>query len=221
MKKLAIGCGILLVVLLVGGAVAAYVIYSKVKSTVAEFAALGEIPTIERGVRNTGTFTPPDSGELTEAQVARYVKVQQDVRALLGTRFEEFQTKYAELSRRMDRNQGTALDAPSVIAAYSDLARTYVEAKKAQVEALNRASFSMGEYRWVRQQAYAAIGMPVMDLDVSKFIEDVTSGKTPEQQHTPSLGGSMGPTGPEVNKALVAPHKKQLEDNAPLSYFGL
>ena len=53
MKKLAIGCGILLVVLLVGGAVASYVIYNKVKSTVAEFAALGEIPAIERGVRNT------------------------------------------------------------------------------------------------------------------------------------------------------------------------
>ena len=115
MKKLAIGCGILLVVLLVGGAVAAYVIYSKVKSTVAEFAALGEIPAIERGVRNTDTFTPPDSGELTEAQVARYVKVQQDVRALLGPRFDEFQTKYAELSKRMEKNQGTALDAPSVI----------------------------------------------------------------------------------------------------------
>jgi hypothetical protein len=221
MKKLAIGCGILLVVLLVGGAVAAYVIYSKVKSTVAEFAALGEVPAIERGVRNTDTFTPPDSGELTEAQVARYVKVQQDVRALLGPRFDEFQTKYAELSKRMEKNQGTALDAPSVIAAYTDLARTYVDAKKAQVESLNRAGFSLGEYRWVRQQAYAAIGMPVMDVDVSKFIEDVTSGKAPEQQHTPRLGGSMGPTGPEVNKALVAPHKKQLEDNAALSYFGL
>ncbi len=166
MKKLAIGCGILLVVLLVGGAVAAYVIYSKVKSTVAEFAALGEIPAIERGVRNTATFTPPDSGELTEAQVARYVKVQQDVRALLGPRFDEFQTKYAELSKRMEKNQGTALDAPSVIAAYRDLARTYVDAKKAQVESLNRAGFSLGEYRWVRQQAYAAIGMPVMDVDV-------------------------------------------------------
>lgn len=221
MKKLAIGCGLLLVLLLVGGAVAAYVVYSKVKSTVAEFAALGEIPAIERGVRNTGTFTPPDSGELTEAQVVRYVKVQQDVRALLGARFDEFQTKYAELSKRMDKNQSTALDAPSVIAAYRDLARTYVDAKKAQVEALNRAGFSLGEYRWVRQQAYAAIGMPVMDLDVSKFIEDVTSGKSPEQRHAPSLGGSMGPTGPEANKTLVAPHKKGLEDNAALSYFGL
>lgn len=221
MKKLAIGCGILLVALTVGGAVAAYIVYSKVKSTVAEFAALGEIPAIERGVRNTSAFTPPDSGELTEAQVARYVKVQQDVRALLGARFGEFQTKYAELSRRMDTNQNTAFDAPAVIAAYRDLARTYVDAKKAQVEALNRAAFSLNEYRWVRQQAYAALGIPVMDLDVSKFIEEVTSGKTPAQPRTPSLGGSMGPTGPEVNKTLVAPHKKVLEDNAALSYFGL
>lgn len=221
MKKLAVGCGILLVLLLVGGAVAAYIVYSKVKSTVAEFAALGEIPAIERGVRNTETFSPPPSGELTEAQVARYVKVQQDVRSLLGARFDQFQTKYAELSKRMDKNQGTALDAPSVIAAYRDLARTFVDAKKAQVEALNRAAFSLSEYRWVRQQAYAAIGMPVMDLDVSKFIEDVTSGRTPDQQRTPSLGGSMGPAGPEVNKTLVAPHKKVLEDNAALSYFGL
>ena len=221
MKKLAIGCGIVLVLLMVGGAVAAYFIYNKVKSTVTEFAALGEIPAIERGVRNTGTFAPPQSGELTEAQVTRYVKVQQDVRALLGARFDEFQTKYAELSKRMDTNQGTALDAPSVIAAYSDLARTYVDAKKAQVEALNRASFSLGEYRWVRQQVYAAIGMPVMDFDISTLIEDVTSGKSPQHQGGPTLGGSIGPTGPDANKTLVAPHKKVLEDNVALSYFGL
>jgi hypothetical protein len=52
MKKLAIGCEFLMVLLLVCGAVASYFIYSKVKSTVAEFAALREIPAIERGVRN-------------------------------------------------------------------------------------------------------------------------------------------------------------------------
>ncbi len=221
MKKLAIGCGILLVVGLVGAAVATYFVVNKVTSTVAEFAALGEVPAIERRVRNADTFTPPESGELTEAQVTRYVKVQQQVRALLGSRFDQFQTKYAELSKRMDKDQGTVFDAPAVITAYRDLARTYVDAKKAQVEALNDAKFSLSEYRWVRQQAYAAIGMPVMDFDVSKMIEDVTSGKSPQQPQAPTLGGSIGPTGPETNKTLVAPHKKQLEDNAPLSYFGL
>jgi len=221
MKKLAIGCGIVAVLLAVSGVVAAYFIYSKVKSTVTEFAALGEIPAIERGVRNTGAFAPPESGELTEAQVARYVKVQQDVRALLGTRFDQFQAKYAELSRRLSKQEGTVVDAPSVIAAYRDLARTYVDAKKAQVEALNRSGFSLSEYRWVRQQAYAAIGMPVMDLDVAKMIEDVTSGRSPREPTAPSVGGSVGPAGPEANRTLVAPHKKVLEDNAALSYFGL
>jgi hypothetical protein len=221
MKKLAVGCGILLVVLLVGGAIATYVVYNKVKSTVTEFAALGEIPAIERGVRNSAAFTPPASGELTEAQLKRYLGVQGHVRALLGSRFDEFEAKYAEVSRRMDKGHGTVFDATAVVGAYRDLARTYVEAKKAQVEALNTANFSLGEYRWVRQQAYAAIGMPVVDFDVSKIIEDATSGRTPQQTQGPHLGGSMGPTGPEANKTLVAPHKKTLEDNAALSFFGL
>ena len=221
MKKFAIGCGILLVLGLIGAAVATYFIVNKVTSTVAEFAALGEVPEIERRVRNTETFTPPESGELTEAQVARYVKVQQHVRTLLGSRFSEFETKYAELSRRMDKDQGTVFDAPTVIAGYVDLARTYVDAKKAQVEALNESNFSLAEYRWVRQQAYAAIGMPVMEFDVAKVIDDVKEGRTPQEPPAPHMSGSLGPSGPEVNKTLVAPHKKMLEDNVALSYFGL
>lgn len=221
MKKFAIGCGILLVLGLIGAAVATYFVVNKVTSTVAEFAALGEVPEIERGVRNTKTFSPPETGELTQAQVARYVKVQQHIRTLIGSRFNEFETKYAELSRRMDKDQGTVFDAPAVIAGYRDLARTYVDAKKAQVEALNESSFSLAEYRWVRQQAYAAIGMPVMEFDVAKVIDDVKAGRTPQEPPAPNLGGSLGPSGPEVNKTLVSPHKKMLEDNVALSYFGL
>ena len=221
MKKLAIGCGIVFVVLLVAAAVATYFVVNKVKSTYDEFAALSEVPALERRVRNTDTFTPPESGELTEAQVARYVKVQQQVRTLLGSRFDEFTAKYAEVSKRMDKGQGTVFDAPSVIGAYKDLAHTYVEAKKAQVEALNASNFSLSEYRWVRQQAYAAIGMPIVDFDASKIIDDVTSGTPPKDQPVPRVGGAIGPSGPEANKTLVAPHKKLLEDNAALSFFGL
>ena len=35
------------------------------------------------------------------------------------------------------------------------------------------------------------------------------------------MGGALEPAGPEANKTLVAPHKKLLEDNAALSFFGL
>lgn len=219
MKKLAIGCGVVAVVLLIGAAVATYFVVNKVRSTVAEFASLGEIPAIERRVTNQAAFTPPEAGELTEAQVTRYLQVQQQVRSVLGARFDEFNTKYAELSQRMNRDEGTALDAPAVVNAYRDLARTYVDAKKAQVDALNAARFSLDEYRWVRGQAYAAIGMPVMDFDIAKVIENVKSGNTDAVRGT--VGGSIGPSGPESNKALVEPHRKTLEDNAALTFFGL
>jgi hypothetical protein len=221
MKKLAIGCGVVLVVLLIVGAAASYFVYNKVKSTVAELSVLGEIPTIERGVRNTAAFTAPESGELTEAQVARYLKVQQDVRTVLGSRLDEFKTRYAELSARLDKDKGSVLDVPAMMGAYRDLAKTYVDAKKAQVDALNSAGFSLDEYRWVRQQAYAAVGMPIVDMDFAKVIDEAMAGRSPEAPGPPHMGGSIEPTGPEINKTLVAPHKKQLEDNAALSYFGL
>lgn len=220
MKKLAIGCGVVAVVLLICAAVATYFVVTKVQSTVAEFAAFGEIPSIEKQVANQAAFAPPTSGELTGAQVARYLKVQQHVRGLLGTRVEDFNRQYSELAKRMDKDQGTVLDAPTVISAYRDLAKAYVDAKKAQVAALNEQGFSLAEYQWVRNQAYAAVGMPIADFDVSRFIDDLKAGRTPGQAGPP-LAGSFGPSGPQANQTLVAPHKKALEDNAALTFFGL
>jgi hypothetical protein len=220
MKKLVIGCGVVVVVLLIGAGVASYVVYNKVRSTVAEFAALSEIPSIERGITNQTSFTPPESGELTASQLSRYLKVQQHVRSLLGTRFDEFQKQYAELSKRMDRDQGTVLDAPTIIAAYRDLARTYIDAKKAQVQAINTEAFSLSEYHWVRDQAYKAAGIPLADFDLARIIEEAQSGNAPSGG-TPPMSGSFGPSGPDTNKTLVAPHKKTLEDNAALTFFGL
>ena len=217
MKKIAVGCGVVALLLLIGAAVATYFIVNKVQSTVAEFSALGEVPEIERGVRNKEMFSPPPSAELTEPQVTRFVKVQQQVRSLVGTRFAEFETKYKELSERMNRNEGTVLDAPAVIGAYKDLAQTFVAAKRAQVEALNDAGLSLDEYRWIRTQAYAALGIPVGEFDVSKVIDDLREGRQPQQPG----GVVVGPSGPEVNRSLVEPHRKTLEDNAALPFFGL
>jgi len=217
MKKIAIGCGVLALILLIGAAVATYFVVNKVQSTVAEFTALGEVPEIERGVRNKDVFSPPPSAELTEAQVGRFVQVQQQVRSLVGTRFAEFETKYKDLSERMNKNQGTMLDAPAVIGAYKDLAQTFVAAKRAQVDALNDAGMSLDEYRWIRTQAYAALGVPLGEFDVSQVIDDIREGRQPRQPE----GVVVGPTGPEVNRTLVEPHRKTLEENAALPFFGL
>ena len=141
------------------------------------------------------------------------VQVQQQVRSLVGTRFAEFETKYKDLSERMNKNQGTVLDAPAVIGAYKDLAQTFVAAKRAQVDALNDAGMSLDEYRWIRTRAYAALGIPLGEVDVSQVIDDIREGRQPRQPE----GVVVAPTGPEGNRALVEPHRKTLEENAARS----
>jgi hypothetical protein len=110
------------------------------------------------------------------------------------------------------------VDAPEIISAYRDLAAAYMDAKRAQVEALNRAGLSMEEYRWTRSQAYAALGMPLMDLDVAGLIEDVKAGR---QVATPTFRIAVPTAGSPATRPLVEPHRKALEANVALASFGL
>ena len=216
MKKIAIGCLIVVVVVGVVGAIGAFFLYRQVRSTVTQFAELGSVPEIERTVRNQSSYTPPESGELTPSQVERLVRVQTRVRNRLGERVADMERKYKEL---LEKKEATAFDLPTLIAAYRDLAASWVEGKRAQVEALNEAGFSLAEYRWVRGQAYRALGIPMMEIDVAQMIEDAKSGQPTQPPGT--ISGSFGPGGPEQNQKLVEPYRKQLENSAALASFGL
>jgi hypothetical protein len=196
---------------------ATYWVYRKVSTTVSQLAALGEVPKLEREVRNTTPFTAPDSGELTAEQVERLVQVQAQVRQRLGQRFTELQRRYETL---FEKEQPGALDVPQLVAAYRDVADAWMDAKRAQVDALNAARFSLDEYRWVRGQVYAAVGMPIVDLDVAKLIENVTAGMT-ESDVPARVAGAIGPSGPDRNRELVEWFKQALQDNAALAAFGL
>jgi hypothetical protein len=216
MKKLAIGCGV--VVLLLGVALAgvAYYTYRQARTMFAQFAELGQVPELERSVQNTRTYEPPSTGELTAAQVERLVKVQTAVKKELGDRFTQLEQKYKALS---DKKEATITDIPALMAAYRDLTAAWMAAKRSQVAALNDAGLSLAEYKWVREQVYSALGVPFMDFDVSKIVEQVRSGAADIEPGR--LLGSLDPSGPESNRKLVAPFKKQLEDNLPLAAFGL
>jgi hypothetical protein len=93
-----------------------------------------------------------------------------------------------------------------------------MDAKRAQVDALNRAGLSMEEYRWTRSQAYAALGIPLMDLDVAGLIEDVKAGR---QVATPDFRMTVPTAGSPATQQLVEPHRTALEANAGLAAFGL
>lgn len=215
MKKLAIGCGLALLITGIAAAGVAYYLYRQVSSTVAQFAELAQIPDIERAVRKTATFTPPVSEELTEAQVEKLVRVQTQVRNRLGERMAAFEAKYKALA---EKREATLSDAPALLAAYRDLAATWIDAKRSQVDALNTADLSLEEYRWIRNQAYRALGQPFLDMDFGKLVEDARRGVTSE---VGKLRGSIDAAGPEANRRLVEKVKKLLEENLALASFGL
>jgi hypothetical protein len=218
MKKLAIGCGIVALLGIIGGAIATYYVVHKVTSTVADFAALGSIPDIEKQVQDTSVYSPPESGEFSDTQLTGLLAVQGAVRQKLGARFHDLDGKYRTLSESLKHRDATVIDAPAILAAYRDLARTYLDAKRWQVEALNAQHLSLAQYRWIRKQAYAAVGLPVMDFDMGAVIDDLKAGRTPAQQKVDMV---VGPTGPEGNLKKVEPHRKALEDNAALAFLGL
>ena len=141
--------------------------------------------------------------------------MQSAVRARLGERAGEFQRRYEAF---LAKDSATVVDVPQLVSAYRDLATGYVAAKRTQVDALNDAGFSLGEYRWVRTHAYAALGMPMMDFDVARMVDDVQHGRTPAP---PASMMQLGPSGPPATLKRVEAHRKVLEENAMLAFFGL
>jgi hypothetical protein len=216
MKKLAIGC--LAIALLAGAATAGVVYYGylKVRSAVSQFAELGRVPEIERGIRVKTPFTPPPSGELTADQVERLVHVQTRVRERLGQDFAAFERQYKTLA---DKKDATVVDAPALIAAYRDMAAGWLNAKRAQVDALNDANMSLAEYRWVRIQAYRALDLPFFDVDFARLAQQARAAGTPLAEAP--IEGGVPASGPAANRKLVERYRKQLQDSIAMASFGL
>jgi hypothetical protein len=216
MKKLAIGCGAVLLLLGIVGAGVGYYVYRQASSMFAQLRELDRLPEIERGVRVQTTYTPPASGELTGAQVERLAKVQEIVRQRLGQRFAELEAKYRTL---IDKKEATGADVPALLGAYRDMAAAWMEAKRSQVDALNTVDMSLAEYKWIREQTYRAMGVVYMDFDVTKILQQIRSGNANVEPG--QIGGSIGPSGPASNRKIIEPYKKRLEENLPLASFGL
>jgi hypothetical protein len=206
----------------VGAAGASFYAYHKVSSAVAPLAELGSLAEIEGSVRRQGPYTPPVSGEPSTKQVERLLSVQQAVRARLGTRADELYHRYRRYFEPVDGATvpvGGAVDSAVLGFRMSlDLAGMYVEGKRAQVEALNRAGWSLDEYRWTRSRVYAALGMPLLEIDISGLIADVQEGRQPT---TPGYSEREVPTSSPAVRRLVEPHRKVLEENVGLAFFGL
>ncbi len=209
MKKLAIGCVVLLALGVAGIAAIPYLL-SRVSSTVTSAAEgliteLGSLPELEQAVQKQGPYTPPPFGEPSRAQVEQLLGVQQAVRTRLGPRAADLERRYHRLVTRNNHD----------LSDHREYAATYLDAKRAQVEALNRAGISLDEYRWTRAQVYAALGAPLVNLDLSLIVANAKGGGG-----GPSTAPAY-PTASSAASAAVEPHRAVLEKNAALASYGL
>jgi hypothetical protein len=212
MKKFAVGCLVVVVLLAVGGGIAGYWLYSKARSYVGQFQALEKL---DKNVTNVAAFTAPANGELTEDMVKRFVAVQESMYTKLGARVEEMKAKQDVFVTRQQAEHRQA-SASEAITAVTDMMKLIVEGKTAQVDALNQQHFSLDEYAWVKGQVYRAAGMDLVELSIPNLPELAKQGDSV----TKAVGEAGGDVPPR-NKELVAPFLPKLKDWAPLAFFGL
>jgi hypothetical protein len=221
MKKLLFGC---LVIVVLGGivaAVGAYILYRAasplIEDTRTYYQGMSQLSEIERQIENTSAYAPPASGELTEDQVQRFVRVQQQLRKALGQRMTEIEEKYQHLKANSDSQLPVAIT--DMLSGLRDITSVYVDARRYQVEALNVERFSQEEYSWVRDRMFQAAGMEVTSrIDVEKLEEAIRRGTGVEDLRADRL---PRPNVPARNRALVKPYIEQMSDWLPLVFFGL
>jgi hypothetical protein len=208
-RKLAIGCGVVFLLLLIaGGGVAWWFIGRPAASMVGAVRDVQRIESIREEVRDTSTYQPPADGVLTGGQVERYLDVQRAMRSRLEDRVGTLRERYEAIDEE-NRNPSPA----ELAQAWADTTGLLVDATEAQVDALNAQDFSLSEYRWVRGQVLLAAGFAAPGYDVTDLAGDGPGGGDPVAPGATEV--------PEENVQLVEPHAEEIEQTLPFAWFGL
>jgi len=214
MKGLGVGlliaAGVLLLVIGTAGTVFYVKVYRPIGGPI---AAMGIAKTLEeRRLQNRAEFLPPSSGELTGEQAANFAAVEEAVQTQLATGTGILTQKQADLERA---STADALSVRTTLLAFGEIKDVYLNAKVAQIDAMNRAKFSKEEFEWVRKQLYSAAGLRLSQLDVSEVLGGVRDAMVEVRQFKP--GGPV----PEVNQRLARPLASKLQAWLALGFFGL
>ncbi len=206
-----VGC---LVALLIFGALAGAAFWWFVGRPLGQIArAAADVTAVARldeRISDRSAYVPPADGLLEPEQVERYVNVLGSVRSSLEGRLTRLEARFEAI----DGRRPTWREVSSLAGAYADLLRLAVEAKEAQVAALNAEGFSLSELRWVRQEVVRAAGLPAADVDLTAYVQGLTAGQAPAaRQLDPS-------TAPLENRALVEGVRDRLDEVGVLLLLG-
>ena len=212
MKKVAIGCAVVAGALALVLGIGAFWAFRAARGYVEDLAVLNQIPAMNEQIEDQSPYHPPADERMDADQVAKYAEVQRTMRQVLGARLDELEEKYSVL-QEMDRDPTMR----EVLGVWSDVATLVVQAKQAQVDAINAAGLSLEEYHWIRQQTLAALGYGVWGWDVEAIAEDPTEMLEAMQETDPPDAETL-----QYNRALLSDYEDELEEEwLALSFFGL
>lgn len=222
MKKLVAGCLVIVVIGVVALGAALYFGYRAFSPMIDNAATVLEqarqAAAQSERIENTARFTPPADGELTEAQVRRFLAVHERTRQTLGPHWTELQAQ-AERLQQQAAKDARELSFTEAAAMVRSLGAIIVEARRAHVDAINAEQFSSSEYAWVKLRAYEAAGLEVIDgIDWSAIQEALKDGARNVGVPEPTV---PAPDVPARNRELVKPHLDALKAWLPLTVLGL
>lgn len=224
MKKLLAGCLVVAVLSMVAGAVGAFFLWRAAKpvydSAVELADGVSRLPTlaVEDRLVNREPYTGPESGELTAEQVERFLRVQARVKDTLGARAEAFKAKYKELATARPDGTEAPPSLPQLLAGLKDMSSAYLDARRAQADALDAEKFSWQEFNWVRLRVYQAAGAEVARYDARELERAIGAMAEGAKLETPEV--SL-PDVPARNRELVKPHAAQIMEWLAMASFGL
>lgn len=205
MPKFLLGCLLVLALAAVSGLGAGYFLLFKPAyqfvTDVGGFAT--EFVTLSEQIPQDPQFRPPPDGSVDETRFARFMAAQRDIRSGMDQRLPELQSRWQSMQAEIERRDGQP-NMLELITASQDLTGLLLDAKRHQVEALNRHGFSLQEYLYVRNQTFLALGLPVGVAGVGD--------QGPNQGRHPV---------PEQTRDMIRPYHDELQQSYALAWFGL
>lgn len=216
-KKIALGCLVVGLVVLIGGGFLTYnYIYKPVMGSV---SSLQEIHEKNEQIDNQSSYQPPADNELTENQVERFVAVQRQIKQGIESRLEEFQQKYEQMDQELQNREPTLTE---IMNAWGDIVDLYTDAKQIQVEALNEHNFSLAEYRYVQQSFYSALGMELFSYNIDQIAAAASEGNfNMNLDEFEKQQAELEQQVPQINRDLVSQYADSAENWLVFSWWGL
>lgn len=210
-KKVLAGCLVVVLVALVGAALAWWFILRPMWNAGVE-GAKEWVSAIDLGddITNQSPYEPPADGRMSQAQVDAFIRVRKRIAADMGPDLARLARQAGDAAN--DRASG---DTPPSLAdlgnAYGELSDTVKKLRAAQAAGVNETGLSREEYAWIRRQSIAAM---------SQLVPMPSAGDVAGMAGLPGLPGFTGPDPDDEtaqaaarhNAALLRPHLPLLRE---------